>query len=204
MLLPLRVRIGTENGIAGKFLPDKSIRTLGIPDRIRFILFARRVPHFIPSCLLIPQYAWTHNGRFLPRFLRQQNRLIAYPFKMNPIRTDCTEDMGGSIRLTCFILAGIPHMIRIAVLHDGRTVQFILPAFLRYSRPDADFRLRPVYAVSALYNGNAFPGAPGKIHGDFRPFIQYRNIETRPVFSSKHRIIFILLPISLRSMLQHK
>lgn len=79
-LFPFVSRIGVEDGIVGVLGPIQPIRAGPLAERIRFVLFAARIPELEQLGRFVPDDVGAHHRHFLPRLVRRKRRLVAHAF----------------------------------------------------------------------------------------------------------------------------
>src|ERR1700722_483254 len=154
VLFPCTLQVGFENRVLFVLGPLQAIAAGCVADGIRFALFTPGVPHAIELGLVVVDDVRTHHGHFLPRLFRRKNRFVALTF---PHFAVLAGGISNPRLASC--LPGIPHLIKVAVLDDDRTIEILLPIGLILGTKD-DHRFAPLDAILAFNQGNAFLWSP--------------------------------------------
>src|SRR5262249_41634106 len=138
--------------------PRQPVGTGGTTDGVRLVLLSPGVPHPVQLCLVVVQDVGAHHGDLLPRPFGRENWLVALPFPRLAVGAGGVTDPGFALGL-----AGVPHVVSVALFEDHRAVDVILPTGVGV-RPQRDDRFAPGQPVFTLGQGDALPGSPGEPH----------------------------------------
>src|SRR5262249_14845566 len=119
---PRALRVRSEDGVLVVPGPRPSVGARCVTDGVVLELLARRIPRAIEFVLCLVEHVGTHHGLLCPGLSRREDRFVTLPFPGLAIGAGGVTDPGLSVRL-----AGVPYVVTVALLEDGRTVDVLFP-----------------------------------------------------------------------------